>query len=335
MIAAEQFRRRLMANRADIDCGYVTIEWGGSETSSPLRMLGADFNMSQVSGMEVNGVSVAVSRYIILPADATVTIRFRNLYDCRAMLAYIGHPEVGMVGRSPSVVNVANLDTSLARTMNSMFLGCYVMDSITGLAAFNTSKVTDMSSMFHDAKRYNAVEISNWDVSKVVDFRRMFYDNLSSSDGTPTTFELSAWDTSSAVYMGRMFRRQRQAISINVSGWNTSKVVGMGNMFSGCDALTSLDLSSFDFSAILSGGVAEEESDVLTTEEKSMYGMFAGNQSLTEVTMSKAISSDAKTPHLFHGIATDGVFRYNPAHLADYQAKIFPRLPSGWTTQAL
>ncbi len=340
MIAAEQFRRRLMANRADIDCGFYTLKWNARDWTETLYVqVVNDAYIGNIISVEVNGITVPLD-YIIPTqnADMTVKVRLRNLYSCANLMQDVGNEynsskDQILTRTFPYSIDVSSLDTSNTYSMELMFAQCYIIGEITGLAFLDTSKVTNMRAMFYQARGYNPAEMVGWNTSNVTNMNGMFSTDLYGGVGLPTSFDLSSWDTSSVVDMGMMFQNQKKATNINVNAWDTSKVTKMGGMFADCDALESLDLSSFDFSAIEWADVIEE--NTVYVEPYSMCSMFAGCDSLKEVTMRGAISQDANTAYLFGDVATNGVFKYNPAHLADYQSKIFPKLPSTWTTQAL
>ena len=98
------------------------------------------------------------------------------------------------------------------------------------VANFNTSKATDMYSMFEKC-------------SKV------------------TMLDVSKFDTSSVTMMACMFCQCSSLTSLDVSHFNTSQVTSMSSediylkkkgMFKLCTSLVSLDLSSFDCSQVTS-----------------------------------------------------------------------------------
>lgn len=342
MIAAEQFRRRLMANRADIDCGYYTLTWQAGDwgESAYVQVINSDY-IGNIISIEVNGIAVPIN-YVVPTqnADMTVKVRLRNLYSCAYLTRKLGYTFLSsMVAdayvKQPYNIDVSQLDTSITLNMAGMFgSDLYIFGGITGLASLNTSKVTNMRGMFYNTAGYNPTDIAGWDTSKVTDMGLMFAVYYTIGTLLPTSFDLSSWDTSSVETMEMMFHDQCNASSIIVDGWNTSKVKNMGGMFANCIKLQALDLSSFDFTAIEPGSIITDD-DEMYVVPYSMNSMFISCRALQEVTMSGAISSDANTDYMFSDANSTGVFRYNPAHLADYQAKIFPRLPSGWTTQAL
>ena len=93
-------------------------------------------------------------------------------------------------------------NTSKVTNMNSMFVNCYSLTSL-NLRRFNTSNVTSMEWMF------------------------MACSGLESLD-------LNGWNTSNVTNMGYMFSGCTSLTSLDLSGWNTSKVTFSTSMFDGC-----------------------------------------------------------------------------------------------------
>ena len=87
------------------------------------------------------------------------------------------------------------------------------------ISLWNTSKVTDMSSMFHSAINFNE-DIGEWDTSSVTDMTNMFY------YATNFNEDIGRWNTSNVTNMSSMFcsaKKFNQAIG----GWDTSNVTNM------------------------------------------------------------------------------------------------------------
>ena len=99
----------------------------------------------------------------------------------------------------------------------------YLKGRIRGCERLNTSKVTDMSHMFNDAKLADP-DVSDWDVSNVRSMHEMFYGAANASP------DVSGWNTSNVTDMGSMFASTDSADPY-VSGWDVSNVTDMGGMF--------------------------------------------------------------------------------------------------------
>ncbi|KAH8092072.1 protein kinase [Aureococcus anophagefferens] len=91
------------------------------------------------------------------------------------------------------------------------------------IGAWDTSAVTDMSSLFAVATAFNE-DIGAWDTSSVTDMNYMFHSAPAFDQ------DIGSWDTSSVTNMYAMFYN---AASFNqdISGWDTSSVTSMGSMF--------------------------------------------------------------------------------------------------------
>ena len=104
----------------------------------------------------------------------------------------------------------------------------------------NTSKVTNMTSMFDGCRSLTSLDLSSFDTSNVTDMRYMFY----GCSGL-TSLDLSGWNISNVYLMNGMFQNCSKLTSLNLSSFDTSKVTNMSIMFFGCGGLTSLDLSGW------------------------------------------------------------------------------------------
>ena len=146
------------------------------------------------------------------------------------------------LGRTLATVNLGNLDTSKVTNMSSMFNGCNGMTTL-DLGNLNTSKVTNMSSMFKSCSKLklSTHDVEKFDTSNVINMQSMF-------DGcrSITTLDLSSFDTACVTDMSHMFEYCTNLTSLNVSSFNTACVTDMSHMFDNCTKLTSLDVSSFN-----------------------------------------------------------------------------------------
>ena len=103
---------------------------------------------------------------------------------------------------------------------------------------------TDYSYLFNYYRGTNLDCVSNWDTSKVTDMGSMFYYS------TVTSLDVSKWNTSNVKNTYGMFQNCSELVSLDLSGWNTSNVTNMNNMFSRCNKLISVDLSGWDTSNV-------------------------------------------------------------------------------------
>ena len=143
------------------------------------------------------------------------------------------------------ITGIAYLNTSKVTNMCSMFNGCKKLTSLT-LSKFKTSKVTDMSYMFYDCRSLINLNVSKFNTSKVKNMVSMF-----TYCSSLTSLDVSNFDTSNVTDMSSMFESCESLMSLDVSSFNTSKVKYMWGMFCNCTSLTTLDISSFDTSSVV------------------------------------------------------------------------------------
>ena len=101
-------------------------------------------------------------------------------------------------------------NTSKVTNMNSMFVNCYSLTSL-NLRSFNTSNVTSMEWMFMACSGLESLDLNGWNTSKVTN-------------------------------MGYMFSGCTSLTSLDISGWNTSKVTFATSMFEGCTNLKTIKM---------------------------------------------------------------------------------------------
>jgi surface protein len=142
------------------------------------------------------------------------------------------------------------------------------------IEVWDTSSVTDMSSMFSGAKAFNG-DLSSWDTSSVTVMAGMFY-RAEAFNGS-----LSSWDTSSVTDMSGMFYGSK-AFNGSISSWNTNSVTDMSGMFYEAEAFNG-SLSSWDTSSVtcmqcmfygskaFNGSISSWD----TSSVKHMFSMFS------------------------------------------------------------
>ena len=156
-----------------------------------------------------------------------------------------------------------NLDTSKVTNMHSMFYNCSSLTSL-DLSNFDTSKVTNMSYMFSGCSSLPSLDISNFDTSKVTNMSAMF-----NSCSSLPSLNVNNFDTSKVTDMSYMFNLCSSLTSLDVSGFNTSNVTYMSSMFFNCSSLRNLDVNNFN-----------------TIKVTDMQSMFYNCSSLTNLDVS-------------------------------------------------
>ena len=130
----------------------------------------------------------------------SVTSMARMFYDCQSLIS----------------VDFSKFETPNLKSLEGLFIRGYSLTSVNFGKNFDTSKVTDMGSLF-----FNCCEIESIDISK--------------------------FDTSSLIIAKMMFYGCKKIKKINISNFNTLNVKDMDSIFNECSSLTSMDLSNFNF----------------------------------------------------------------------------------------
>jgi len=167
-----------------------------------------------------------------------------------------------------------NFNTSKVTNMFSMFQECSSLTSL-DLSSFDTSKVTDMLQMFWKCSALKSLILSSFNTSKVTDMGNMFY-----SCSSLMSLDLSSFNTSNVTSMFSMFNGCSSLTSLNLSSFNTSNVTEMNGMFNGCSSLTSLNLSNFN-----------------TSKVTNMSSMFKNCSSLTSLDLNSFNTSKVTYMH--------------------------------------
>ena len=204
-------------------------------------------------------------------------------------------------------IDLSNFDTSKVTNMGSMFVGMRSLTTL-NLSNFNTSNVTNMNRMFSSMPNFTTLDLSHFDTSQVMDMSGMF----SGMSGL-TTLDLSNFDTSKVTNMGSMFESMSSLTMLNLSNFNTSNVTNMNRMFSDMSGLTTLDLSNFDTSKVTNmhkmfSGMSDlttlDLSNFDTSKVTSMGGMFESMSSLTTLNLSNFNTSQvADMSYMFSGMS--------------------------------
>ena len=185
-----------------------------------------------------------------------------------------------------NLYSVEYINTSKLTNMNSMFKNCSSLMYL-DVSGWDTSKVTDMSDIFYNCSGLTSLDLSGWDTSLITNMSNMFAGCSSLS-----SLDISGWSTSRVTAMNNMFDGCSLLMSLNVTSFNTSLVTTTSDMFKGCSSLTSLDLSSWDTSKVTNMGAMFQGCSSLsslnisgwsTSRVTDMIGMFKNCSSLTSL----------------------------------------------------
>ena len=175
-------------------------------------------------------------------------------------------------------LDLSGFDTSNVETIHEMFCQCKKLKEIKGLNNFNTSKVTNMGSLFGFCNELEYLDLSSFDTSNVTDISRMFslcgklkeIKGLNKFNTSKVTdmyalfsmcsqfecIDVSNFDTSNVKTIGFMFDSCSNLKEIKgLNNFNTTKATSMDGLFQSCQNLEYLDLSSFDTSNVRNMGI--------------------------------------------------------------------------------
>ena len=191
--------------------------------------------------------------------------------------------------------NLAPVIPINASSCYKMFYECYDLIAL-NLSNFDTSKMTDMSWMFDNCLNLTTLDLSNFDTSNVTNMSYMF-----SKCQSLTSLDLSNFDTSRVTDMSYMFSYCSRLISLDLSSFDTSNVTDMSYMFKDCSGLTLLDLSNFNTSKVTIMGdmfcwcynlTSLNISNFDTSSVTNMHNMFNGCSKLTIIYVSDKWNTD-------------------------------------------
>ena len=129
------------------------------------------------------------------------------------------------------VTDVLNLNgtTSLSNSFN----GCTSATTINRINDWDTSKITNMSSVFASASNFNS-DLSNWVTSATTTTSGMFFQaskfNNGNASGSTTGNSIGGWDLSNNKSTEYMFYAA-YAFNNDIGAWNMSNVTGTTYMF--------------------------------------------------------------------------------------------------------
>ena len=161
---------------------------------------------------------------------------------------------------APNITQIANLTINLSnlktisfrypnlpnlRSAAKMFDACRA-DRI-DLEGFDTSLITDMSSMFRNCNNLKVLDISGFDTENVSIMAEMFR-----GCSSLTTLNTSSLQTSNVTIMASMFAGCSSLTKLDLSNLDTSKVTNMDSMLSNCISLTELNVEGWDTSNVTS-----------------------------------------------------------------------------------
>ena len=187
-------------------------------------------------------------------------------------------------------MDLSNFDTSKVTNMSSMFLGMTRLTTL-NLSNFNTSQVTNMAGMFGFMASLTSLNLINFDTSQVTNMAAMF-----SNIVLLTTLDLSNFNTSKVTNMSNMFNNMASLTTLDLSSFDTSNVTDMRYMLSSMRNLTTLDLSNFNTSQVTNMNGMFSLLDNMWTSNDKLEKIYVNNDFNTSklITFSNIFSNRKK-----------------------------------------
>ena len=216
--------------------------------------------------------------------------------------------DIGNNTSAMSLIDTAGINTSRVKNMSYMFHSNKWAIKKINLAGFDTSNVEDMSYMFgcYDNRQgwsLDPIDLSSFNTSKVTNMQGMF------SNSYLPSIDIRHFDTSNVTDMRSMFMGLRKATSLDLSGLNVKKVSNIQDIFeldynTNNSILQSLNLSGWELDSITSMyGLFKNLSELTnlnlnsftTKNVTNMRYMFAGTKKLANLDLSSFDTSKVTT----------------------------------------
>ena len=120
---------------------------------------------------------------------------------------------------NPVYIDGSKIDTSKTTDMSSMFSGLLALKTL-DVSAWDTSKVTNMTSMFENARALLSLDVRSWNTSNVTSMTYMFSNALSLN-----LLDLGQWDVRNVTSMNYMFSGTKNLVELNIGGWEINNQI--------------------------------------------------------------------------------------------------------------
>jgi len=220
--------RKLSENIITFTAGKGTIYLGPSKT----------FATSSVKSYTVNGESggtITTYTFKTVKDENEIVIYYNDLIDCSSLL---------FKNNLITYVDLSQFDSSSCSSMANFFNKCSKLTSIKLGDNYDTSNVHTMNSMFNGCSKLTSIDICKFDTSKVTDMSSMFLDS------GIVYLDMTCLNTASVTTMNQLFCNCKSLLSVDLSNLQTSKVTDIGSMFQGCSSIISVQLYNFDTSSL-------------------------------------------------------------------------------------
>jgi surface protein len=180
-----------------------------------------------------------------------------------------------------TIIGLDTVDTSQVTNFDNCFRECALLETI-DCSSFDTSNATSINSMFWCQSRASTTKqiigVENFNTSKVTNMTSVFR-----GQAGLTSLDLSKWKTNDVTIMNGIFWNCKKLTSLNLTGWNTSKVTDFSNFFNECNALEDFScLDELDMSAGTSFSSMFYNCKKLSNITMLAYYLNSSNMKITE-----------------------------------------------------
>ena len=154
--------------------------------------------------------------------------------------------------------NGTGVDLTQTTSLANLFRECNSLNSLIGIANWDTSKITTLEGMF-DGCNLMTVQptVGAWDTSKVENFAHMFRN----TKDLVTVDSIRDWDVTAATTFEGMFEGANFIVTLDISGWNMPASANRTNMFSYLEALTVFKICE----GVILAGTALDDAELVKT----------------------------------------------------------------------
>jgi surface protein len=206
----------------------MVIDWGDGSVSTHTQTLQPT---NTIGGANVMHSYPSVGIYQIRISTSITWIRFANGGDRRKLLQIQNWGKAVWSNLSLAFMGCLNLSITTKDTPNltanphlvDTFRGLLSLTDIQNISKWDMSKISNAGRMFFDCQSLNP-DVSNWDVGKLSSAFQMFaFCRVFDRD-------LSNWNTETLRDGEAMFDGA-WLFNSDISGWNTSKLINIASMF--------------------------------------------------------------------------------------------------------
>ncbi len=164
-----------------------------------------------------------------------------------------------------------NINTSKVTNMQSMFANCSSLTTITNFDKFSFASAVNINSMFIGCKSLTSIEFNDEPITSVVNLYNMFANCVSL-----TEIDVSMFNINNATTIYGWFQSCNNLTNVILpKNVVNNKAISLYGIFKSCYKLTTIDLSSWTFSNVTS--INEMFSNCLKLQEIDLSGLSLPN----------------------------------------------------------